>query len=90
MDAATNHYQFYNIYSSQDTVDTYGGIFEKYGYTKAEFDTTVANYSRQPELYERVYNEVLMKLNYMLDTLQSNDPMFDTEGKKLKKEDVAW
>jgi hypothetical protein len=31
------------------------------------FDTTMQIYSRHPELFDQVYNEVLIKLNVMLD-----------------------
>ncbi len=31
------------------------------------FDTTMFEYSRQPMLLDQVYNDVLMKLNIMLD-----------------------
>ena len=31
------------------------------------FDTTMYQYSRYPEIFDEVYNEVLTKLNIMLD-----------------------
>jgi len=76
MEAITGKSEYYRKYSSKDTLDIYIHIIEKYGYTREEFDSTVASYSRSPERYEKVYNEVLMKLNYMLDTLRKNDPQF--------------
>lgn len=66
----------YKRYEPSDTVDIYGSIFEKYGITKSEFDTTVAMYTRQPDVYIKVYDEVLLKLNYRLDTLKNNIPRF--------------
>ena len=77
MESIVGGYEYYRKYSGKDTVDIYGSILEKYGYSRAQFDSTVASYSRRPELYEKVYNEVLMKLNYMLDTLQKNNPQFE-------------
>jgi hypothetical protein len=77
METITGRHEYYQKFSSKDSVDTYNNIIEKYGYTREDFDSTVAAYTRRPELYEKVYNEVLMKLNYMLDTLRKNDPKFE-------------
>ncbi len=79
MDAMIDSPPFYGKYSSQDTVDIYGSIFQKYGYTREKFDSTVSAYSRNPVRYERVYNDVLMKLNLILDTLQRQDPKFEKD-----------
>lgn len=77
MESIVGGYEYYRKYSEKDTLDIYGAILEKYGYTRVQFDSTVAAYSRRPDLYERVYNEVLMKLNFMLDTLHRNNPQFE-------------
>ncbi len=50
-----------------DSVDMLGPILQKYGVTRHAFDTTMYTYSRYPELMDEVYNEVLIKLNVMLD-----------------------
>jgi hypothetical protein len=50
-----------------DSVDMLGPILKKYGVTREKFDTTMYTYSRYPELMDEVYNEVLIKLNVMLD-----------------------
>ena len=50
-----------------DSVDMLSPIFEKYGITRAMFDTTMYAYSRYPDLMDEVYNEVLIDLNIMLD-----------------------
>ena len=70
----------YRKYEPSDTVDIYGSIFQKYDVTKAEFDSTVVMYIRQPEVYLKVYDEVLLKLNYILDTLKKNNPKFINEA----------
>ena len=77
MEGITAKPEYYRKYSSKDTLDIYGYIIEKHGYSRQQFDSTVAAYSRRPEMYEKVYNEVLMKLNYMRDTLRKNDPKFE-------------
>ena len=49
-------------------------IFEKHHITKEMFDTTIRVYSQYPELFDEVYNEVLIKLNVMLDENDLKDP----------------
>jgi len=79
-DVITTGSSYYRMYDATDTVDLYEELFRKHNVTKAEFDTTVAMYIRQPEVYLKVYDEVLLKLNYMLDTLKNNDPLFSKEN----------
>ena len=50
-----------------DSIDILTPIFDKHLVTRQMFDTTVFVYSRNPELLDEVYNEVLIKLNVMLD-----------------------
>jgi hypothetical protein len=44
-----------------------GPILEKHGVSRQMFDTTLYEYSRNPELFDQVYNDVLMKLDILLD-----------------------
>jgi hypothetical protein len=50
-----------------DSVDVLIPIFEKYGITREMFDTTMFIYSKYPDLMDEVYNDVLIRLNVMLD-----------------------
>jgi hypothetical protein len=79
-DMITSGSSFFRTYEPGDTVDLYASVFERYNVTKADFDSTVAMYTRQPEVYLKVYDEVLLKLNYMLDTLKNNNPQFSKEA----------
>jgi hypothetical protein len=81
-DVITTGSSYYRMYEPVDTVDLYSELFKKYNITKAEFDTTVAMYIRQPDVYLKIYDEVLLKLNYMLDTLKNNEPLFSKEIEK--------
>jgi hypothetical protein len=80
VDVMTNGPNFTRKYEPGDTVDLNLEVFEKYHVTQAEFDSTVAMYIRQPDVYLKVYDEVLLKLNYMLDTLKNNSPKFYREA----------
>lgn len=66
IDGITNDRKFHRRYEA-DSIDLVASIFNKYDITQAMFDTTMAEYSRYPELLDQVYNEVLIKLNVMLD-----------------------
>jgi hypothetical protein len=79
IDAITDGSDFYNKFGPSDSLVLYSAIFKKHHVTKEEFDSTVSMYIRQPEVYMKVYDEVLLKLNYMLDTLRNNDPLFSHE-----------
>jgi hypothetical protein len=75
MDGITNDRKFYRRYENVDSIDYLGPIFEKHQVTLQMFDTTMYAYSRHPELMDQVYNDVLMKLNIMLDENdQEEDP----------------
>lgn len=52
-----------------DSVNTHSYIFEKHGITKAEFDSTVSWYSRNPKQYIEIYDEVIMDLSQIADSL---------------------
>lgn len=75
MDGITNDRKFYRRYENVDSIDYLGPILEKHQVTLQMFDTTMYAYSRHPELLDQVYNDVLMKLNIMLDENdQEEDP----------------
>jgi hypothetical protein len=67
MDGVTNDRKFYRRYEGVDSIDVLSPILEKYEVTMEMFDTTMVEYSRNPELLDKVYNDVLTKLNVMLD-----------------------
>jgi hypothetical protein len=67
VDGITNDRKFYRRFSGVDSVDMLSPILDKYGISRQKFDTTMYIYSRYPALYDEVYNEVLSKLNLMLD-----------------------
>ena len=66
VDAITNDRKFHRRYEA-DSIDLVAPIFTKYNISQAMFDTTLIEYSKHPEQFDQVYNEVLIKLNVMLD-----------------------
>lgn len=82
MDAITNGPGYFRKYNANDSVDLYSAIFDKYGVDKADFDSTISYYSKKPELFLEIYDEVILELNYRLDTLRENEPKFEKEKKQ--------
>lgn len=66
IDGVTNDRKFHRRYDA-DSIDLLSPILEKYHITQTMFDTTLATYSKHPDLFDKVYADVLIKLNVMLD-----------------------
>lgn len=78
MDGVTQDRQFGRKFAA-DSVDIVTPILEKHHVTRHMFDTTMYVYSRQPKLLDEVYNQVLIKLNVMLDENSKEEPARPTE-----------
>ena len=48
-----------------DTTNYYDLVFEKYGYTKKDFDTSLYYYGKYINKYDQIYEEVLNKLTLL-------------------------
>ena len=85
-DGVTEDRKYYRKYNFNDSIDLMSPIFRKYEITREMFDSTMVEYSRHPELLDKVYDEVIMKLNLMLDEIDersessSEDPEDDIES----------
>ena len=64
--------EFYKISRVYDSVDLNSVIFNKYGIEKAAFDSTMAYYTKKPEILIRIYDEVIMRLNQVQDSIKGN------------------
>lgn len=72
MDGVTQDRQFNRIYDV-DSIDVLTPILEKHQITRQMFDTTIYVYTRNPELLDAVYNDVLIKLNVLLDEINKDE-----------------
>ncbi len=79
MDGVTQDRKFSRSYDV-DSVDILTPILEKHQVTRQMFDTTMYVYSRHPLLLDEVYNDVLIKLNVMLDENNKEDPASTPES----------
>ena len=71
-DGVTNDRKF-NRRFDVDSIDVLSPILEKYHVSRKKFDTTMYVYARNPELLDQVYNDVLIKLNVMLDQISEEE-----------------
>ena len=60
---------FADVISKADSIDPYSNIFQKHGFSKVEFDTTLSWYTRNPEYLVELYNDVIMKLSQLSDSI---------------------
>jgi len=78
MDAVTQDRQFNRKFDA-DSIDVLTPILEKHHVSKQMFDTTMYVYTRNPKQLDDVYNDVLIKLNMMLDENSKEEPARPTE-----------
>jgi len=77
-DGITNDHKFNRKYDV-DSIDILTPILDKYQVTRQMFDTTMYVYTRNPEILDLVYNDVLIKLNVMMDKFSKEDDEASTE-----------
>lgn len=80
VDAITNQPRYFNSFKKNDSIDLFSPVFEKYGVTQAEFDSTVSYFTKKPGEYLEIYDNVIQNLNYRKDTLENNQPVFKKEN----------
>lgn len=71
-DGTTNDQKFIRRYDV-DSIDILTPILEKHQVSRQMFDTTMYVYTRNPDILDLVYNDVLIKLNVMLDQYSKED-----------------
>jgi hypothetical protein len=62
--------KFRKISLDVDSVDVYMYIFNKHNISKVVFDSSIAWYSRHPKIFTEIYDEVVMDLTQMRDSLE--------------------
>ena len=80
LDAVATNPDNHHLFPGGDSVRIYNNIFKKYEVTSAEFDSTIAMYSRRPDQFVKIYNDVILKLDYINDTVNKNNPGYSKEG----------
>ena len=69
-----------------DSIQVYGPIIEKYGYTMDEFRNSIGQYMENPRIFERVYTTVIKELKERQS--QYSYAVVDELKQNVKEEDM--
>lgn len=83
-----SHYQLSKLHN--DSVNFYNTVLEKYGYTKAQFDTTLKYYAVRTQEFDLLYEEVVTALNKTEQENYQLRPMDSELAKKLWTGKNSW
>jgi len=78
-DAIGYDYPLKRKYNIPDSAALYASVFEKHGYTKEQFDSTLSYYVNRPEELNKIYQKVFARLSKREDELRGQDPGTDEE-----------
>lgn len=63
IDAAVININNRQAYLNKDTIDYYGKTIESFGYTKAQFDSSLKYYSADTKELDKIYDKVIIELS---------------------------
>lgn len=63
IDAAVQSHIFQKELFNKDSIDYYSKTIESYGYTKAQFDSSLSFYSKKPSQIDAIYDKVITDLS---------------------------
>jgi hypothetical protein len=69
--------------SPLDSASLYGSVFNKYGVTRAMFDSTMSFYSEHPDDFQKIYNKVTAKLKRLEDDLNARQNEESTKKREV-------
>jgi len=61
--------EFRDLANKYDSIDVHSGIFDKHGITKEQLDSTLSYLSKNPQKLLDIYDEVIMELSQMQDSI---------------------
>jgi hypothetical protein len=73
IDGITNDMRYYRKFNPGDSIDMYSSIFEKYDVNRRMYERTIDEYSKYPQLLDKVYDEVLMELKLLQDKVEMEE-----------------
>ena len=62
--------EFRKLANQYDSIDVHSDIFRKHNITKVQLDTTLSYLSRNPQDLLDIYDEVIMQLSQMQDSIK--------------------
>lgn len=70
---------------AKDSIDYYNAVFTNYGYTRSDFDTSINFYSNNIDEYDKIYEEVLNRLNEMETNIKQESAEEEAKNEEKKK-----
>lgn len=62
--------EFHELTKLYDSIDVHSAILQKHNVEKAAFDSTISYYSDNPEYLIDIYDEVIMRLSKLEDSIK--------------------
>lgn len=80
----------HNLLYGHDSIDYYEQILKNYGYSTAQFDSSIKYYSKNTEKFDIIFDKVVMELTLMRDKTAeaSKDKINDADS--IEKNDNLW
>jgi len=75
---------------SRENIYYYNALLEKHGITKAEFDTSLVWYTKNPKKFDKIYNEVIEDLNVEDSLLKQKTLAFEDSLMNALKQIDIW
>jgi len=72
-----------------DTLNVYKHVLDKHGYSQARFDSTLNYYSKDPRKFERIYQDVMARLNRMETRAREQKEELRREEEEAEKPDTS-
>jgi hypothetical protein len=66
-----------------DSATLYNSVFNKYGVTRAMFDSTMAYYTEHPDDFQKIYNKVTARLKRMEDEINGREIKESTKKREI-------
>lgn len=71
---------------AKDSINYYDAILNNHGYSRSDFDSSVSFYSRNIDEYDKIYEEVLNRLNKMETNIKQESVVEEAKKEEEKKE----
>ncbi len=65
LDGAIQRSKYSSEINPPDTIGVYDYVLKEHGYTREQLDSSMNYYTRRPRTFERIYQEVVARLNRM-------------------------
>lgn len=80
----------HNLLYGHDSIEYYEPILKSYGYTTAQFDSSVKYYSRNTEEFDIIFDKVVMELTRMRDKVAETSKTDTQNSDSTDKSDNLW